>query len=238
MHQKLIGSCGSRWKKSQKERPFVKGYRLLAARQEAVAREDRLGDVGDLPIGPSGLVAKQVEGLLLVERLTLHQDPLGPLGDGSSSERSLERVVLGETLQRDIDRALHLLQISCVGDVGEDPETSRPVDERSILYVEDRDDRAGRLTDDRADELEGLVGLLSDDDEGDVGQRRDGHSADGSEVCSLADDLVTERGDRHRDLSQAFRHTVDDENPKFPSRTDHPRPRPRDPPIPASYASA
>src|SRR5213596_1607330 len=106
--------------------------------------------------------------------MALHQDPLGPLGDGSSSERSLERVVLGESLQRDVDRALHLLQISCVGDVGEDAETSRLVDERAILYVEDRDDRAGRLTDDRTDELKGLLGVLSDDDEGDVGQRSNG----------------------------------------------------------------
>ena len=124
--------------------------------------------------------------------MALHQDPLGPLRDGSSSERSLERVVLGETLQRDVDRALHLLQISCVADVGEDPETGRLVDESAILHIEDRDDRARRLTDDRADELEGLLGVLSDDDEGNVGQRRDGHSPDGSEVCSLADDVVTE----------------------------------------------
>src|SRR4029077_4957640 len=101
-----------------KERPFVQGHRLLAARSEAVAGENRLGDVGDLPIGSTSVFAKQVEGVLLVQRITLHQDPLGPLGDGSSAERALERVVLGETLQRDVDRALHLLQIRGVGDVG------------------------------------------------------------------------------------------------------------------------
>jgi hypothetical protein len=66
------------------------------------------------------VLTQQVEGLLLIDRVTLHQDPFGPLGDGSPPERTLKRVVFGEALEREVHRALHLLEITRVRDGGED----------------------------------------------------------------------------------------------------------------------
>ena len=44
--------------------------------------------------------------LRLVDGVALHQDPLGALDEGTTPERALEVVVLGEAAQHDVDRAL------------------------------------------------------------------------------------------------------------------------------------
>jgi hypothetical protein len=47
-------------------------------------------DVGKLGVGPARLVAQHLEGVSVVDRMTLHQDALGSLGDHSAAERALE----------------------------------------------------------------------------------------------------------------------------------------------------
>ena len=162
---------------------------LTAVRKKSVAFEDGSGDVDDLPVGPTSVVAQEMEGLLFVERSAFHQDPLCPLRDGAPPEGALERVVLGETLERDVHRALRLFEIAGMGDGGEDPEPGRLVDERAILHVEDGDDRARSLAHDRADELERFIRVVADDDEGDIG-RFGGGRVIAVEARSGANDFV------------------------------------------------
>ena len=50
---------------------------------------DGLGDLGDLATRSPGLLAKHRERLLLVDRVSLHQDPLRSLGDRPAGERTL-----------------------------------------------------------------------------------------------------------------------------------------------------
>ena len=75
-----------------------------------MALDDRLGDVDELAAVVLRVVAQQLERLVGVDRVTCHQDPLRLLDRGPAPERSLEAVVLGEALQRDVDRALQLLE--------------------------------------------------------------------------------------------------------------------------------
>jgi hypothetical protein len=82
--------------------------------QRLVCVDNRL-----LGVGPARLVAMHLEGVSVVDRMTLDQDALDSLGDGSAAERALEVVVLGEPAEHDVYGALPLLDVG-VGDVGED----------------------------------------------------------------------------------------------------------------------
>ena len=180
-----------------------------------MALQDGCGDVDDLPVGPAGVLPEQMEGLLLVEGVTLHQDPFGPLRDGPAAEGALEGVVLREALERDVHRALHLLEVARMCDVGEDAEPGGPVDERAVLHVEDRDDRARGLVDDGPDQLERLLRVLTDDDEGDVRQLHGRGVTHGLEWRARTHDLVPERGHRPGDLVLARAEAVCDEYPQI-----------------------
>jgi hypothetical protein len=52
------------------------------------------------------MIAQHPEGVSFVDRMTLHQDALGSLGDRAAAERALEVVILGEPPQDDVDHAL------------------------------------------------------------------------------------------------------------------------------------
>ena len=108
------------------------GIRCGWRREQEVAGGDGLGDVDQLAARPPGVGAEQLEGLSLVDRMALHQDSLGPLGERAAAKRALQAVELGEAAQDDVDRALKLLRIA-VGDVGEDPALGRLVDELGVL---------------------------------------------------------------------------------------------------------
>jgi hypothetical protein len=69
--------------------------RLL--RQQPVAVDDGGRDVGELGVCPARLVAQHLEGVSVVDRMTLHQDALGSLGDRAAAESALKVVVLGES---------------------------------------------------------------------------------------------------------------------------------------------
>jgi hypothetical protein len=74
------------------------------------------------------VVAQHLEGFRLVDLMTLHQDALRPLGDGSAAECGLEVVVLGEPAEHDVDRALPVVDVGA-GEVGEDSALRRLLDD-------------------------------------------------------------------------------------------------------------
>src|SRR5215207_3347160 len=185
----------------------------LRARQEVDAHRDRLGDVDDLAVQAPGLVTQHLERALLVGRVPLHQDALGPLGDRAAGERALEALVLGEPRQHDVERALQRRRVHAERDVGEDPSLGGLADEGLVLEVEDRDHRARGLGDDPSDEVERALRALSDDDDRGVGANGRARRRDLAEV-RLPHDLVTELGHALADLVEAVPLPVRDEDPK------------------------
>ena len=87
-------------------------FRLL--RQQPMAVDDGCRDVGELGVGPARLVAQHLEGVSVVDQMTLHQDALGSLGDRAATERALEVVVLGEPAKHDVDGALPVVDSASV----------------------------------------------------------------------------------------------------------------------------
>ena len=120
-----------------------------------------------------------------------HQDALGLLDRGAAPEGALEVVVLGEALQRDVDRALQLLG-SAVDDVGEDAALGRLADVRGVVGVEERDHRAGRFADDLADQIERMLGGEPEPDDRDVRLLPRGLRADFLHVDLARDHVVAE----------------------------------------------
>ena len=112
-----------------------------------MAGDDRAGDVDELVAVVLGVFAQHPEGLVGVDRVKGHQDPLCLLDHSSAPERSLEVVVLGEPLQRDVDRALKLLR-SGVHEVSEDAAFGCLADISRVLGREQRDDGAAGFVND------------------------------------------------------------------------------------------
>ena len=78
--------------------------------QQPVAVDDGGGEIDQLAVvGARGSAASRMR--LLADRVTLHQDSLGPLDQRTPAERSLQLVVLGEAAQHDVDRALPVLDV-------------------------------------------------------------------------------------------------------------------------------
>ena len=67
---------------------------------------DSLRHIDELAAAALRVLAQHCEGRFGVACVTRHQDALRLLDDGAATERALKAVVLGEALQRDLDRAL------------------------------------------------------------------------------------------------------------------------------------
>ena len=93
--------------------------------KQPMAREDRFRDLHELAVRVASLRSEHLEGHPLLDGMAFHQDALGPLGDRSPGERTLEVVVLGEPSKHDVDRALELTRVLNTGDVSEDPPLGR-----------------------------------------------------------------------------------------------------------------
>ena len=115
-----------------------------------------------------GVVAEAFEGVVGADRVAGHQDAFGLFDQGAPAEGSLQRLVLAEALEGDVDRALELVG-GAVDDVGEDAAFGGLVDVGGVVGVEDRDDGAGGLADDLGDQGERVFGARAEPDEGDVG---------------------------------------------------------------------
>ena len=133
-----------------------------------MALDDGRGDVAELAAVVLRVVAEALERRVGVDRVAGHQDPLRLLDQGPPAERALQRLVLGEALERDVDRALQLFR-RAVDDVGEDAALRGLVDVGRVVGVQDRDHRARRLAHDLGDERQRVLGALAESDQGDVG---------------------------------------------------------------------
>ena len=87
--------------------------------------DDGGGEVDQFAVADAGVLAQQLERAALVDRVALHQDALGALGQRAAPERAFELVVLGKAAQHDVDRALPVLDVG-VADMGEDAPLSTP----------------------------------------------------------------------------------------------------------------
>ena len=76
-----------------------------------MAVDDRRGHVCELLAVVLRVIAEQLERLVGVDRVAGHQYPLGLLDQRPAPEGPLQALVLGEALQRDVDRALQLLGV-------------------------------------------------------------------------------------------------------------------------------
>ena len=171
-------------------------------------------DVHELPVRRTGLGAQHVERGRLVDRVALHEDSLGALGDGSAPERAFEVVVFREPAQHDVDRALPVRRLA-VGDVREDAPLRGLLDERRVGRVEQGDHRARCLVDDLLDQTERVLRALAEPDERDVRTLLRGHGADELDVDLTRDHLVPERGDDLRNELQAILALVRDQYPQM-----------------------
>ena len=103
-----------------RERRVTSGLRrgLGLPGQEAMAVDDRRGEVDELAVIDTGLLAQHLECARLVDAVALHEDPLGSLGQRAAPECALEILILGEAPEHDVDRALPILDVG-VADVRE-----------------------------------------------------------------------------------------------------------------------
>ena len=141
-----------------------------------------------------GVVAQHLERLALVDLVALHEDALGALGLGAAPEGALQVVVLRETAERDVERALQLLG-RAVDDVGEDAALGGLVDERGVMALEHRDHRAVGLADDPLDQLQRVRRARAEADECDVGVLVRGQRADLGDVRRSGDHDVAQARD-------------------------------------------
>ena len=97
-----------------------------------MAVDDRLRDVYQLSAVVLRVVPEHFEGAVSVDRVPRHQDAFRLLDQRPPAEGALEALVLRETLQGDVDRALQLRSVA-VHDVGEDAALCRFPDVFGIL---------------------------------------------------------------------------------------------------------
>src|SRR5579884_1135989 len=79
-------------------------------KEQEVALDDCRGDVAELATVVLGVVAQHLERPLGSCRVAGHQDPLRLFDQGAAPERPLQGLVLAESLERDVDRALQLFR--------------------------------------------------------------------------------------------------------------------------------
>src|SRR5579862_1709432 len=96
---------------------------------------DCLGDVDQLPAVALGMVAKELKRGLGVDRVTTHQNSLSLFDRRAPPKGSLEVLILGKTLERDVDRALQLIR-TAIDDVCEHASLSSLVDVRRVVRMQ------------------------------------------------------------------------------------------------------
>jgi hypothetical protein len=187
----------------------VRGLRLLG--EQEVPVDDGGGEVDELAIVDSRALAQHLEGGGLVDGVAFHQDALGALGQGAPSERAFELVVFGEAAQRDVDRALPVVDVG-IADVREDPALGRLADEVGIARVQENDHGAGGLPHDLVDQIECVVRALSEADQRDVRSLAGGHGTHVLDVDLPCDHLMSERDHERGDEREAILALVGDQD--------------------------
>ena len=162
-----------------------------------------------------GMLAQRLEGVLGGDRVAGHQDAFCLLNHCSTSECALKVVVLGEALQRDVDRALEFHGI-VVENVCEDTTLGRFADVRWVTGGEQRDHWAGRLVDDLGDQVKRVLGAQTEPDKSDVGALPRGHLCDHIDVDLASDHHVPEPGNQLRELLEPVASFVGDQHAEWP----------------------
>ena len=126
-------------------------------------------------------------------------------------ERSLQVVVLGEPLQRDVDRALQLLR-GGVHEVGEDSSFGRLPDISRILRREQRNHGTAGFADDLLDQLERVLRGEAEPYECDVRVLSRRHCSHCRDVDFSSDHLVPEPTDDLGEQLQAVAPLVRDQD--------------------------
>ena len=103
------------------------GDRRLRRQQQQVAFDHCFCDLDESAAVVLRVVTQHVECLVGVDCVPCHEDALGLLDQSAPPEGALQAVVLGESLEGDVDRALELLR-GAVDDVREDAASRRLVD--------------------------------------------------------------------------------------------------------------
>ena len=68
--------------------------------------DDGVCDGRELTVAAARVCAQHLEGVVFVNRVTLHKNPLGALDQRAPAEGPLEVLELGETAQHDCQRIL------------------------------------------------------------------------------------------------------------------------------------
>lgn len=167
-----------------------------------MAERDGFSNVEEFAPRLAGMAPEHLERLVIADPVALHQDALSTLGDCSTLERPLEPVVLGETPEHDVDRALHLTELFA-SDVGEDASLRGFLDELAILHVEDGDHRAGSLVYQKVDRRKSGGRPVSHDHQRHVWSLELGEASHLGQRRLPGDDLMAQVGNCATDRLQA-----------------------------------
>src|ERR1700692_383808 len=109
-----------------------------------MAGDDRLSDLHHPAAHPTRVRADHLEGLALVDLVTLHENPFATFDHRTPSERPPEILVLGEPTENYLERALQFVVLA-VCDVGKDATLRCLPHKVRILGIDHGDHRTGRL---------------------------------------------------------------------------------------------
>ena len=132
-----------------------------------MAVDDRLRDVDHLLAVGLGMVSQHPEGQVGVDRMPRHEDALRLLDERAPAEGALKALILRESLQGDVDRALERVGI-VIHDVGEDTALRSLVHVSRVVCGQQSDHGAGGFTDDLGDQVERVLRIQPEPDEGRV----------------------------------------------------------------------
>jgi len=119
--------------------------------------DDRGGEIDEFAVVDTRPIAQHLKGRISVNRMAFHEDSFGTLDHGATPEGALEVVVLSESTQDYVDRALPVLDI-VIGDMREHTAFGCFLDERGVRPVQKDDDGAGSLMHDLVDQIERVLG--------------------------------------------------------------------------------
>src|SRR5579872_4838702 len=173
--------------------------------------DDRCGDIGEFASTVLRVLTQHLEGPVTSESVPRHQDTFRLLDHRPTPEGSLQAVVLRETLQRYIDRALQLFRAR-VHDVGEHTTLGGLTDIRGIPDGEQRDHRTGRFMDDLPDQVKRVLGGEAKPNKRDIRMLLRGDRRDLPHLNLTCDHLMAEPADDLRQKLKPVTPLVRDQN--------------------------
>jgi hypothetical protein len=175
-----------------------------------------------------GVLTEHPEGPVRIDRVAGHEDPLRLLDHRPPSESSLQVVVLGEPLERNVDRALQLLG-GRVDEVSENAAFGRLADVSRVFGGQQRDHRATGFADNLLDQLERVLRRETEPDERDIRLFPCSHRGDCRHVDLAGDHLMPEPGHNLSEQLKPVAPFVGNQDPQPLNLVlDHPASSPRE----------